>query len=319
MGIIWSRLTIPKKWMNESINDRWEIICSRLKILKDQSINQSINRWQMGHRLQLFENPKRSINQSMERDEDPVRILWKWNRIDCLLWLIECFELRKTYRAPNVGQFLRVNPADIPSAHFTDSVVGKLSLRGSEGAIDAALGHGNVHFDVLHGPAHGLLQSHRDVHSPAGTRLEMDVMADVDGQGHQIRGANVIGHESEMAVRRDKGQHPLRFPAFDADAWVKADVVENARVHERQLQNPGDNETTKSVGCNWRNALACWRNFYEKNGPAYGEIGDSAQFHHTINVTCEGKNDFEKDFLVRFVPFSRENNRTRSSLRIGPV
>ena len=62
------------------------------------------------------------------------------------------------------------------------------------------LGMGMSSLTSSTGRAHGLLQSHRDVHSSAGTRLEMDVMADVDGQGHQIRGANVIGHESKVAV-----------------------------------------------------------------------------------------------------------------------
>ena len=81
---------------------------------------------------------------------------------------------------------------------------------------------------------------------------------------------------------------------------MKADVVENARVHERQLQNPGDNETTKSVGLKGMSALACWRNFDGKNGPAYGEIGDAAQFHHTVNVTCGGGGE-EKMILKKIL------------------
>lgn len=51
--------------------------------------------------------------------------------------------------------------------------------------------------------------------------------------GNVLLGADAVGDEPEVPVRGNEGKDPLRLPAFEANARVEADVVQQPWVLQR--------------------------------------------------------------------------------------
>ncbi|CAN7989899.1 unnamed protein product, partial [Ixodes pacificus] len=134
--------------------------------------------------------------------------------------------------ATQVGQAPWLNASHLPDEVLGDRVERVLALAAHQSHVQHRLAHRDLQNHVPHRLAHGLLGAKGDVHASPSGLPEGDLVTHPSPLG-----TNVVRHEAEVAVWRHEGQHPCtHLPAPKPDAGVKADVVEQPRVHEGQAQ-----------------------------------------------------------------------------------
>ena len=135
--------------------------------------------------------------------------------------------------AADVWQLGLVNLAHVPHQQLAHGVETILALAGREAAVEDGLDHGDLDLDILDGPAHGLLGPHRDVQprlAAVAPAHPLEAVADVDGDGHHAGAAHVVGHQTEVAVRRNEAQQSLALPLLVANTRMEGHVVKQSWI-----------------------------------------------------------------------------------------
>lgn len=111
-----------------------------------------------------------------------------------------------------------------------------LSLIRHQQTVEHIFRHAHLQFDRLHCTTQRCLRTNGNVQFTLFTRLEHQIVSNVNRNGNNTLGSYVVRHQSEITVRRNERQHSFRFPSFETNARMKGHIVEQSWIHKRKRQ-----------------------------------------------------------------------------------